>query len=200
MKNLFPFISFLIFILILAGRIIFLSLKKIRIRSQQHGKKNRMVFLYPVFLLIAFLWMFEITKSAFQISFSILPNAYTNTLSKSEILPFSGMILVVISFLILLFSLIHFRYSFRFGLDEKNHGELITTGIFSITRNPFFLSIDIYFLGIALIFANPFFIGFAVLGMISIHFYILKEEKFMLKVYGVAYENYRKSVKRYICF
>ena len=200
MKNLFPFLSFLMFILILTGRIIFLSFKGIRIRSQQKLKKKGMIFLYPVFLILAFLWIFEISKSAFQISFSILPDIISQALFESGFLYLSGIFLVVISLITLLFSLIHFRHSFRFGFDSKNRGELITKGILSITRNPFFLSIDVYFLGIALIYANLFFIGYAVLAIISIHFYILKEEKFMLKVYGSEYLNYKKTVKRYIMF
>jgi len=85
----------------------------------------------------------------------------------------------------------------RFGLNENNRGKLINTGIFSVSRNPFFFSIILCFVGTALIFMNWFFIGFAVLAIVSIHFFILKEEKFMRQHYGESYREYRKKVRRY---
>ena len=106
---------------------------------------------------------------------------------------------MVISISLVLFALTlsHFKNSLRFGIDEKNKGELITKGVFSLSRNPFFLSIDIYFAGIALLLPNLFFIGFSVLAIVSIHFFILKEEKFMQSMYGKEYASYAKNVRRY---
>jgi protein-S-isoprenylcysteine O-methyltransferase Ste14 len=94
----------------------------------------------------------------------------------------------------------HFKTSIRFGLNDKNKGKLITSGVFAYSRNPFFLSLDLYFLGISLMLPNLFFIGFAVLTVISIHFFILKEEKFMLKAYGIEYKKYVSKVGRYFYF
>jgi protein-S-isoprenylcysteine O-methyltransferase Ste14 len=48
-----------------------------------------------------------------------------------------------------------------------------------------------------MVFPNFFFIGFAVLAIVSIHFFILKEEKFMGKIYGADYEKYLQKVRRY---
>jgi protein-S-isoprenylcysteine O-methyltransferase Ste14 len=82
-------------------------------------------------------------------------------------------------------------------MNSKNLGELITTGVFSISRNPFFVSIIIYFTGISLFYPNPFFIAYTVLTIVSIHFFILKEEEFLQKYYGKEYENYTNNVRRY---
>jgi protein-S-isoprenylcysteine O-methyltransferase Ste14 len=109
----------------------------------------------------------------------------------------AGILFIVFALVFLWLALLHFKNSLRFGLDEKNKGELITTGIFSLSRNPFFLSIDLYFTGAALIFSSFFFIGFAILVLVSIHFFILKEEKFMVEIYGRKYREYLRNVRRY---
>jgi protein-S-isoprenylcysteine O-methyltransferase Ste14 len=98
----------------------------------------------------------------------------------------------------MLITLFHFKNSLRFGLDQKNRGKLITTGVFSFSRNPFFLSLGIYLVGIALLQLNLFFIGFTVLAFTSIHFFVLKEEKFMRVAFGNEYLEYMQKVRRYL--
>ncbi len=109
----------------------------------------------------------------------------------------TGTVVVLFSLVLWITTLLHFNKSLRFGLDPKNPGKLITTGIFSVSRNPFFLSLDLYFAGIALILPDLFFISFAALAIISIHFFILKEEKFLLKIYGEDYKMYAEKTERY---
>jgi protein-S-isoprenylcysteine O-methyltransferase Ste14 len=192
-----PFLSFLALAGILTGRILTLLKKGIQI-SSKNGKRNKAtMFLFPVFGLIFLVWLFEITKPAFQISFSVLPEMLTNRLIQSSLMKITGAVLIFLAMLVLTITLVHLNTSLRFGLDEKNQGKLVTTGIFSVSRNPFFLSLDFYFPGIALIFPSLFFIGFAVLAIVSIHFFILKEEKFLGKVYGKEYEKYSGRTKRY---
>jgi protein-S-isoprenylcysteine O-methyltransferase Ste14 len=89
------------------------------------------------------------------------------------------------------------KQSLRFGLNKSNLGKLVTSGIYAWSRNPLFLSINCLFIGILLIFPTPFFIAVSLLTLISIHFFILKEERFMHKNYGEEYKNYSKKVRRY---
>ncbi|MCK5730776.1 MAG: isoprenylcysteine carboxylmethyltransferase family protein [Draconibacterium sp.] len=108
-----------------------------------------------------------------------------------------GTIITIGSLIFFALTLQNFNKSLRFGMDSENLGGLITNGVFSISRNPFFISIILYFKGIALIYLSPFFIIFAALTMVSIHSFILKEEKFLQKNYGSEYEEYAKNVRRY---
>ncbi len=89
------------------------------------------------------------------------------------------------------------KQSLRFGLNKKNLGKLVTSGIYVWSRNPFFLAIDCLFVGITLVFPTPFFIGISVLTLVSIHLFILKEERFMHENYGDDYKSYAKNVRRY---
>lgn len=193
----FPFASFLILIFSLLVKMVMLKRRKIVVSSGEVKNKRSLVFLYLLFLMILFLWLFELAKPALQISISVLPETITKFLTHSFFLKIAGISMIILALLFLLISLIHFKNSLRFGLDESNLGKLITCGIFAISRNPFFLSLDLYFLGIALLLPSFFFIGFSVLTFIGIHFFILKEEKFMLKNYDGEYENYQTKVRRY---
>jgi protein-S-isoprenylcysteine O-methyltransferase Ste14 len=74
----------------------------------------------------------------------------------------------------------------------------VTNGIFSITRNPIFVYIDLYFIGTALINANALFIIFALITVIGTHYQILQEEKHLNNLYKEEYVEYKKRVRRYL--
>ena len=95
-------------------------------------------------------------------------------------------------------ALISFGNSWRVGVDKQNSGKLVTNGIFSISRNPVFVFMDIYFLGVWLIYSNIFFLIALILVITGIHFQILQEEKFLLKQYGKEYKDYQRKVRRYL--
>ena len=195
-----PVSSFLIIVILLVGKT--LSLKKNGIKLSSGAGKTRKFSLAVmlVFSIVLLLWLFEISKCTFHWSFSLIPALFTDYLFTSFILKTIGSIMIILALTLFTLTLLHFKSSLRFGLDENNQGKLITSGVFAISRNPFFLSLDLYFLGVAFVLPNLFLIGFAILSIISIHFFILKEEKFMLKVYGNEYEKYKQQAKRYISF
>jgi protein-S-isoprenylcysteine O-methyltransferase Ste14 len=192
-----PVISFLILIFLIYRKTTSLKREGISVSSDKTKKKKSLFLIYPVFTLILFLWILEIIKPIFPMSFSLLPERFTDFLIYSLAFQITGTFIIILGLVFLFTALFHFKKSFRFGLSEINRGALITTGIFSITRNPFFLSLDIYFIGFAFLLPSPFLIGFSIVAVISIHFYILKEEKFMLKMYGEEYQKYTQKVNRY---
>ena len=193
----FVFLSFVILIVIVVRSINSLLRKGITPGAKKK-KKVSTLLLYPLFLILFFTWIFELIRIAFQFPDIVLPQQISMPVYQSTVLKIAGIIVIILALYLLKVALAHFGSSLRFGLDKNNHGKLVTTGIFSVSRNPFFLSLDIYFLGIALILPSFFFIGFFLLAFTGIHFFILKEEKFMKNVYGTEYEEYRKKVKRYI--
>ena len=193
-----PLITFLLFVILITGKTILLKRKGVPVSS--NTKKSALVkyILYPIFLLIIILFISELVKPAFNFTYSVLPELLTQNLFNYISLKVLGTALITISLIFMAFTLYNFSKSLRFGMDSKNLGKLITTGIFSISRNPFFISIILYFAGIALIYPNLFFIAMAVLTTISIHFFILKEEEFLRKNYEEEYKKYTKNVRRYL--
>ena len=90
------------------------------------------------------------------------------------------------------------RDSWRAGIPEHDKTEMVTTGIYSISRNPAFLGFDLVYLGFLLMFFNPVLLVFTIFAVVMLHLQILQEEKFMADTFGSEYEKYRKHVFRYI--
>jgi len=195
--SIFPFVSFLFLATSLIARIIYLRKKGIRVSSKSGEKPKILVLLYPVFGLLFLVWLAELASLAFQFSFSVLPEFLTKSLLNFQWFRFAGVILIFISLVFWMITLFHFRFSLRFGLDDKNQGELVTQGVFSQSRNPFFLSLNLYFAGLALFHTSILFLVMAMLTLLSVHLFILKEEKFLRKHYGEAYRKYQEKVGRY---
>lgn len=195
--SIFPFTGFIFLATSLVWRIVYLRRKGIKVSSKSGEKPKILFFLYLVFGLIFLVWIAELATLAFQFSISVLSEFLIKSLLNFQWLRYAGIILIFFSLVFWILTLLDFRFSLRFGLDDKNLGKLITRGVFSKSRNPFFLSIDLFFVGIALFHPSIFFLGMALLTLVSIHFFILKEEKFLRKHYGEAYKKYQKKVGRY---
>ncbi len=163
------------------------------------GKKGFDTFLELLFIAGLLTWSYEIIAIIFNVDFHLIPikPAY-EIIYKNSLLDISGALLIIIGYVLFLLSLIAFGNSWRVGIDNSNPGKLATRGIYSITRNPIFLFMDLYFIGTALINMNMIFIGFAILTIPGIHYQILQEEKFLQKHYGSEYSEYKRSVRRYI--
>lgn len=173
------------------------ELKKTGVRFSAAGTRNpvNIKWFYPVFAVFFLLFLTEIFNPLY--GFSLLPEVLKNLLFDSVLISFTGVLVIFLSVFLMKTTLKHFGNSIRFGMNENNTGKLVTTGIFARSRNPFFLSLLLFFTGTALIFPNLFFFIFAVSAFIGIHFSILKEEKFLLKVYGDEYLTYQQKVRRY---
>jgi protein-S-isoprenylcysteine O-methyltransferase Ste14 len=195
--SIFPFISFLFLATSLVLRIVYLRKKGIKVSSKSGEKPKILLLLYPVFGLLFWVWLAELASLAFQFSWSFLPEFATKSMINFPWFRYAGAVLIFISLVFWVLTLLDFRFSLRFGLDGENQGKLIKTGIFSRSRNPFFLSIDLFFSGLALFHPSIFFLGMAALTLVSIHFFILKEEKFLRKHYGEAYRKYQEKTGRY---
>lgn len=89
--------------------------------------------------------------------------------------------------------------SWRAGVSETDKTELVTDGIYQISRNPAFLGFDLVYIGILLLFFNWILVLFSVFAMVMFHLQIVKvEEKFLVSVFGEDYAQYKKTVNRYL--
>lgn len=196
--NSVPFISLFVLVAMLVIKLVIMKKKGVQPGSG-NGEKNRAkAILLPVFFLVFLLWLFEIARPAFDIRFDLLPNFITGFVLVNKTLQLAGSILILFSLILFLWTLKGFGTSLRFGLDKNQQGKLITSGIFSVSRNPFFLSFDLFFIGTALVLPSVFHIGFTLAALIGIHFFILKEERFLMNVHGKAYQAYKQKVRRYL--
>lgn len=96
-------------------------------------------------------------------------------------------------------AVITMRDSWRAGVSETDKTELVTGGIYQISRNPAFLGFDLVYIGILLIFFNWGLFVVSVFAIIMFHLQIVNvEEKFLIETFGEEYLAYRRKVNRYL--
>lgn len=96
-------------------------------------------------------------------------------------------------------SVLTMRDSWRAGVSKTDKTELVTRGIYQISRNPAFLGFDLVYIGIVLMFFNWLLFIVSIFAMIMFHLQIVNvEEFFLLELFGDEYLNYKKRVCRYI--
>lgn len=91
------------------------------------------------------------------------------------------------------------RDSWRAGVSKTDKTELVTNGIYQISRNPAFLGFDLLYIGTLLMFFNWILCSLTVFAVIMYHLQIVNvEEDFLLAAFGNEYLQYKKKVCRYI--
>lgn len=109
-----------------------------------------------------------------------------------------GLALVSAGFILGILALITMRNSWRVGIKYDQKTDLVTTGIYRISRNPYFLSYDILIFGYILIFPSLILIILYVTLVIVFHRMILEEEKYLQSVHDTTYLDYKRKVNRYL--
>lgn len=109
-----------------------------------------------------------------------------------------GLCLLPISLLISMMTLINMKESWRVGIKTEDKIELITGGIFGLTRNPYFLSLILLFIAYLFLIPNIAVIILSILAIISIHMMILAEEAYLVAIHGNDYLEYKRKVARYL--
>lgn len=187
-----------LFLLVFGGRTLVMTLKGTRVIVLGAGKRMPGAALEILFLIGLVLWCWEVVVHALHLDLQLFPRAFYQPRFESSALATIGAVAVSAGFLILVWALRSFGRSWRVGIDTRNPGELVTSGAFSISRNPIFLFIDLYFTGTALIWPTLFFLAFALITVLGIHYQIKQEERFLANQYGAAYRNYAERVRRYL--
>jgi protein-S-isoprenylcysteine O-methyltransferase Ste14 len=143
------------------------------------------------------LWMIEVISYAVHANFHIFPSPLNMVLVESDAAKIAGVSLVSIGLLVFMAAFVSFGDSWRVGFDVKTPGALVTGGVFAFSRNPIYLFLDLWFIGIFLINGRVIFLIFALLTLLVIHWQILQEESFLTNLYGQPYDEYRGRTRRY---
>lgn len=196
----FEIFTFSLFFGVFVIRSIILQARGIQVFAISKGKSLKEKILESLFMPVFFGWAILLGIIVFNSKGHNLPDWISGSLFNSVFTDVIAILLLTGSLILFVGAIISFGNSWRIGIDDKAPGTLIERGIFSISRNPIFLSIDLYFIGAALLHSSWLFIPLAILTPIGIHMQIKNEEKFLSSFYGKSYANYRKNTPRYIIF
>lgn len=96
-------------------------------------------------------------------------------------------------------SVLTMRDNWRAGVPQTDKTELVTNGIYRISRNPAFLGFDLVYLGILLMFFNWVLLAVSAFAGFMFHLQIVNvEEDYLLSVFGDEYLTYKRQVRRYL--
>lgn len=112
----------------------------------------------------------------------------------------TGVVFLCLNLVISLAALIHLRDSWRVGVLEDQQTDLVTTGIYAWTRNPYFVAYILMFAAYTVLLQNVILLGLSIVGCLFIHRMILTEETYLHEVHGDAYLKYKQSAPRYLFF
>ncbi len=185
-----------LFYILLTHQILFQGMfisKNIILRKQtdkQIRGKNREAILATMFFIIFIILSFI---------FSSQNEAFGKIASQHDyIFTVVGIMILILNFIVSAAALIHLRDSWRVGVLENQKTDLVTTGIYKYSRNPYFVSYLLMFIAYATLLQNLVLLGFAIIGFGFVHSMIMKEETYLTTEHGNNYLQYKKDTPRYL--
>lgn len=117
---------------------------------------------------------------------------------ENSIFKYTGVGMLIVSLIWTIVAQNHMKDSWRIGIDEENQTRLITTGLFSVSRNPIFLGMIVSLGGLFLSTPNALTLVFLIVGYILIQIQIRLEEEFLIRQHGEEYILYQQKTNRLI--
>lgn len=111
----------------------------------------------------------------------------------------TGVIITTLGVIVFIVSVAHMKENWRAGFQKEEKTSLVTTGIYSISRNPAFLGFDLMYIGILFSFFNGYLCFATSFAIVFFHLQIVNvEEDFLIEAFGQEYIQYKKKVCRYL--
>lgn len=175
------------FFIIFFGKMIAQKRRGTRTSLLRRGDKSREVFLTELALKI----------SVFATITAQILSIWFDTRIDNLPLRIAGAVVGIAGVTILGIAVRTMRDNWRTEIPEDECTQLVTNGIFRISRNPAFLGFDLMFVGLAAMFFNPVLAVLTALNIVLYHLQILREERFLKSVFGAPYIEYMSRTRRY---
>lgn len=129
----------------------------------------------------------------------IIISIYLNTtLISNGIVRYLGILLIGIGTVVFIAAMITMRDSWRAGIPQGEKLQIVTKGIYRVSRNPAFLGFDLTYIGATIAFGNVVLLLFSMVAITMMHLQILEEERYMETTFGGEYLAYKNRVARYL--
>jgi len=109
-----------------------------------------------------------------------------------------GLFLLTASFIWTLLAQAQMGNSWRIGIDAETKTQLVTHGVFGISRNPIFLGMRVTLLGLFLLLPNAATLTTLVLGEALMQIQVRLEEEYLRQTHGEAYQKYCQRTRRWL--
>lgn len=138
----------------------------------------------------------------YVLAYAFFPTWHDNFLPfiqlNNQTVKYIGLALLFIALVWTVIAQGHMKNSWRIGIDTDTKTELVTSGLFSVSRNPIFFGMILSLVGLFLTTPNALTFIFLILGYVLIQIQIRLEEEFLIKEHGQAYIGYKQKARRLI--
>lgn len=163
--------------------------KKQAIRTNQMGKGNKPAKVLRIERLTMCATVLQCTASIVSVLWAV-PQANNG-------LQLAGILVGIAAVAFFGAATITMKTSWRVGIPQEKT-TLITSGIYRISRNPAFVGFDLLYASLCLLLPNLLLILSSLWAAGMLHLQIIQEERHLTRVFGEAYETYKKHTRRYI--
>ena len=155
-------------------------------------------YLYDKLLALVFVfWLYLLLAEAGPLSLDWISDWLAAKLIDNVAAKSAGAILLIAAPILFGAAVTQLGTSWRMGVDRRDPGPLVTTGLFARSRNPIYAAFDLAFLGAFLIHGRVVFLVLAIALILLLHGIIRREERFLAERFGQAYRDYCARTPRY---
>lgn len=123
-------------------------------------------------------------------------DAFKINILEYDFFHYIGFVLMIVALIWVILAQLQMKNSWRIGIDSTTKTELVTHGLFRISRNPIFLGMTISLVGFFLVFPTVIAFSFLLMGNVLMQIQIRLEEEYLIKEHGEIYLTYKKRVNR----
>ena len=149
-------------------------------------------FKLAMFALLVYLTMLNLWPTA------LMENSGRLLFLEADWIRNAGWVLLLGAFLVTLKAQADMGFSWRIGIDTQRRTELITTGVFSRSRNPIFLSMRLGMLGLMLVAPNAVTLSLLLNAEVLMQVQVRLEEEHLQRLHELGYTEYRQRVRRWL--
>ena len=122
-----------------------------------------------------------------------------SSMNSYKAIKIAGVAITALGVFVFVIAVLQMKDNWRAGVQRNEKTNLVTTGIYSISRNPAFLGFDLMYIGILFSFFTWYLFAVTALAVILFHLQIVNvEEDFLMEAFGQEYIEYKKKVFRYL--
>jgi len=191
------FVFYCTFLLILFLIPSVITFKRTGINPLRFGKGNAAIdYAGRIYRLISLLAFITVVLNAFFTEF--LKYLKPLELLQTQVVQWIGYGLLHLSLIWIFIAQRNLADEWRIGIDYENKVNLVTRGLFGISRNPIFLGVILVFVGLFFVVPNLLTVIILITGYIVIQIQVRLEEQFLSGELGTAYKEYMNKVRRWL--
>jgi len=162
---------------------------RIQVRGD-YQKKGKLSFLSSLLEFAFFLFHANMMYVFIPVSWGRLP-----PLSDHPLWHTVSLVCIITGLVILTFSMIPLGFKRLMGLKSNR---LKTNGLYRYSRNPQLIGYSLLLSVYVISYLSPYSMGWIILFGINIHWMVISEEEYLMKLYGDEYAEYCRKVPRYL--